>query len=312
MKAGTRFFLMLFAVCLTYQAFCQEASVSVKITPPEFGVFTMPGTSTQSGTITSTAISSPTHSLPYYYLLTGAALGSAAPGSRKLYKDGNVLTTPIPVIIAASPIAGKDTEIGNLNQPGSVVLSGSMTDTAPSNLNFYVQVTVPADIADGVYTNAFTFSLYLYSASAGSGTLTAPSKGSLTFSVNVTIAQGSVSLSLNPTSISFNKGNPVTPLTPLADLKEKAAVNITATRGYTLTVSSSHSGLLWLSDKDTIPYILKVEGVIIDLSSGKEVLIAESASAGVASYTLELAILALGDKKPGNYSDILTFIATVR
>lgn len=234
MKAGKRLCLMLFTVCLTYQSFCQEASVSVKITLPEFGVFT-------------------------------------APGSRKPYKDGNVLTTPIPVIIATSSIARKDTEIGNLDQPGSAVLSGIMTDT------------VPADIVDGVYTNAFTFSLYLYSTSAGSGTLTAPSKGSLTFSGNPTITQGSVSLSLNPTSV----------MTPLADLGEKAAVNITATRGYNLTVSSSHSGHLWLSDKDTIPYIMKVEGVIIDLSSEKEVLISDSASAGVASYTLKLAILSI-------------------
>lgn len=304
-------FLIFFSIVITLQAFCQDVSISVKVSPPEFSVFSDPGESTQAGVITSTAISSPLHSLPYYYLLTGATLGSAAPGYRKLYKDGNILTTPIPVIIATSPIADKDSEIGNLNLLGSIVLAGSMVDDTPSNLNFYVHVTVPPSIADGVYTNTFSFSLYLYSTLAGSGTLTAPTKGSLTFSITVTINQGSVSLSLNPTSISFNKGNPVTPLTPLADLKEKATINITATKGYVLTVSSSNSGLLKLSETDTIPYILKVEGSTIDLSLGAEVLIAESASAGIASYALELALTPIGDKKPGNYSDILTFIAMV-
>lgn len=303
---------MLWTLCIAGQAFSQEASISVRITPPVFDSISAPGNQTQSGTITTTAIVNPTLHLAYYYLLTSATLGSVSPGTRKLYKDGNVTSASIPVAICTSPIVGIETEIGTVNLAGNVVLSGFMTGIVASNLTFYTQVSIPVGTLDGVYSNTFSFSLYLNSTAAGSGTLTVPSKGALTFTITATIIEGSVSLSLSPASISFNKGNPVTQLTPLSDLVEKAAVNITATRGYTLTVSSSHAGYLWLSDKDTIQYVLKVEGVSIDLSSGKEVLIVDNASPGTVSYTLEFSIISLAESRPGNYSDNLTFIATVR
>lgn len=237
----------------------------------------------------------------YYYLISGAAIGDYSVGNRKLYLDGNQASSWLAVYVRPTTTTS---EIGTTNTRGTTVVSGTIgVNVLSSDVQFNVvldPIKTGTSIPDGTYQNTFIFSLY-------TGSLVPP-KGKLanvfvSVSVIAEVKLSVIKLTISPTFCDFGSmvaGNNYSVSTVLL---------VESNRTFSIVASSEHSGTLYLSDKDAIPYTMTFEGKSFSLTDGTVQLVS-LVPAGKVSYKVSFDIVNMEFMEPGTYKDVVTFLVS--
>lgn len=292
-------FLLFFGLTLFAQTTWTISNVSAAITNYDRN-------QANSGVKTVTVTRSSSVGAVNFYLLVGnAAYGNYLPGSRRVYLNpSNLYDSSSNISIRRTTTAS--TELGSVNQTGSVALSGSMANgTASANLTFYVYSST-GEIPDGTYTNIFTFSLYVGSATVGSGTPTPATGGNVNVSLS-SIGGETFSISFTSSIADFGEINP-------AGDEALATMRVTAPQRYTISAFSQNSSTLRnpASPLDIIPYTFYFNNssTPTSLSNGLVKLVYNSNAATNLSYPLRFVTGPIGFLEAGTYTDNVTFMFT--
>ena len=274
-------------------------AVTYNVTSIDPGVFVHSYSTSEkkSGTLTVTRTPTANTTVNYYYLVSASAIGSASAGSRRVYRDGDVNDSSIPVYIY--PTSTGTTEISTLDNSTATELPGTISKNAASSSKLVYIKRAAASVGDGTYTNTFYFQLYTGSQSAGSGTLQPGIIGAI--NVTVTVALATVNVTVTPSTLNFGNA-----LVTGGSYTGAASMVVNSSRNYTLTVASTNKGSLYLASADTsIPYTFKFNDVTYSLSPGSAAL--PGGTAGSTSYPLEFSITNLDFLDPGTYLDNVIF-----
>ncbi|MCE1195813.1 hypothetical protein LWX53_04885, partial [bacterium] len=189
-------------------------------------------------------------SMPLYLMVYAADPGSAAVGSRKIYKDG--ISSSSSISIRLRPASGT-TEISTLTTSGTKTVASGTMGVSDTSIDITVKVYFPGStVPAGSYTGTFVFNLYTgyssYNASAvlrGSGILLATAEA----------ASGTRGLiSLYPTNLNFGL------MQAGFSYSQTASMSVTGVNNTKVYVSSANSGKLMLSDgSSSIAYTLVVD-----------------------------------------------------
>lgn len=243
-----------------------------------------------------------TGSARFYLLVSNATYGSAEPGSRKAYLNGDENGSSIQIFLR--PSSGT-TEIGTDNIAGTVNISGTMSSGTKSKTVGFKVVTGSGPVPDGTYSNVFTFQLFTGSTSSGSGT---PLSVFGTLTVTISVYLGSnFNIQLSPTTVSFGSA-----LLAGYSYSANATLTVTAPKNFTIAVFSLHSGYLYLSEDEKIAYDLYFNNssTATNLKNESVVLVASSVSVNNISYPLSFVTEMIDFIEPGLYTDNVIFTFT--
>ena len=294
-----RFFLTLVLLVAT-AAFAHAQTYTATATTPLAMTYSDTLAVQVTGTIT-TSRDYPWGKVNYYYLISGATIGDFSVGNRKLYLDGNPASAWLAVYVRPTTTMS---EIGTTNTRGTTVISGTMGfNVLSSDVQFNVVLDptrTGTSIPDGTYQNTFIFSLY-------TGSLVPPKGKLANVFVSVTVIAevklSVIQLTMSPTFCDFGSmvaGNNYSVSTVLL---------VESNRTFSIVASSEHSGKLYLSDTDAIPYKMIFEGKSFSLADGNVQLVS-LVPAGKVSYKASFDIVNLEFVEPGTYKDTVTFLVT--
>lgn len=243
----------------------------------------------------------------FYILVSGTMIGTDyLPGTRKTFLAGNLNAGSLKVFVRPT---NQTTEIGSVNQTGTMVVSGSINNNSSSTKVSIRVATGTGRVPAGTYTNTFVLQLYTGSAVPGQGTLQSGATGNLAVSVTSSTAQ-TFSIQMNPSSVSFGTG-----MVPDVAYTANSSMVITAPASFSVSARSMNNGfLIHTNTVDTIPYhfYFNNEPAEVVLGSGLVRILNSSVDIAGISYPLRFQTDPLGFIEPGTYSDTLYFMFTTQ
>ena len=215
----------------------------------------------------------------FYLLVTSASLGSADPGTRRVYLNGaSEYESSMQVYIRRST---GTTEISSLNETGAYALVGTIANGASSVTVAFKVATAGGRVPQGSYTNTFSVQIF-------TGTQTPPGGlpdaiGTLTVNVNAT-QTGTMTMSFSNNSLcDFG--------TMEAGYSYSASLTMTVTSpaNFSISAFSKNGGKLVLTVDETIGYsfFFNGSGIATDLTNGTVKLIINSPAVTSKAYSLQ-------------------------
>jgi hypothetical protein len=246
----------------------------------------------------------------FYILISGAGVGSFAPGERRVFNSSNIANASFQVFLQRSSTV-PDTEVGSINQVGTFVTSGSIASGASSGTAPYYYHIRKAEgvVPAATYANTFSYTVYTTGStnpvSSNILTTTSPTamcSGTQTVNVVSTTPAANFSFTLLPTTLNFNNLQPTSTVSTSVDMQIKAPAN------FAISAYSSNQGLLKQGGTtDTLPYHLVYNSNTISLANGVVRIFSDAVGTGgiVKTYTLTVALDEIGIKDPVTYTDNL-------
>ena len=244
--------------------------------------------------------------MPLYLLVSAADPGSAAVGSRKIYKDGNSSSSSISIRLR--PASGS-TEISTPTTAGTKTVTSGTMGVSDTSIDLTVKVYFPGGtVPAGTYTGTFVFNLYTgyssYNANAvlrGSGILFATAEA----------ASGTRGLiSLYPANLHFGL------MQTGSSYSQTASMSVTGVSNTKVYVSSANSGKLMLGDGTSwIAYTLVVDSsattpVTVSSFPYTSPIVSLTGTTTDRLYTIAITTDTLDFLEAGDYTDTLTFTLT--
>jgi hypothetical protein len=263
-------------------------------------------TSSTSATFTVTRTPKPTgsESNDGYFLISNATRGSSFQvGQRRVYRDD--LQYSIPVYIY--PTSGMTAELGTKDSsiPVSVLPFTLSRKDGSASVTLYV-MRGTGIVPDGVYQNTFTLQVYYGSLTHPGGTLVAGEFMSFTVTVNVALAN--ITVTITPSTLAFTP--PGQSMMPDTQYDASATMIVESTVPYNMKVSSTNNGKIVLTSEDIIPYTFKLDGYVYPIVTGGTDL--PSGLAGSNDYNLTFTAQYTDYVQPGTYVDNITFTVTAK
>lgn len=246
-------------------------------------------------------------SVPLYLMVYAASPGSAMVGNRKIYKDGNLASSSISILLR--PASGT-TEISTPTTGGpKTVTSGTMGVSATS-----IDITVKVyfygvSVATGTYTGTFTFNLYTGYTSYNANAVYQAS-GTLLVTANVASGTRGV-ISIYPTNLDFGA------MQDGISYSQTAYLNVSGVNNTKVYLSSAKLGKIKLSDDSSeIAYTVVVDSsatspVTITSFPYTNPIVSLTGTTTDRVYTVVVTTEILPFIEAGDYSDTLTFTFTV-
>lgn len=245
--------------------------------------------------------------VPFYILVSGVTIGTDyLPGIRKTFLNNDVNASSLQVFIRPQ---GETTEIGSIDQGGTMVVSGTVANKSKSVNVTMTVATGTGRVPLGTYTNTFVLQLYTGSLTPGQGMFQSGATGNLTVSV-ASSTTSPFSIQLIPSSVSFG-----TNMIPDTAYIANSSMLVTAPATFSISARSLRSGLLLHTNlEDTIPYHFYFNNntAEVNLGSGLVRLVYSSGAVSGVTYPLRFETDMLGFIQPGLYSDILYFMFTTQ
>jgi len=236
----------------------------------------------------------------FYLLITAASIGSADPGSRRVYFNGtSEYENALQVYIRRS---SGTTEISSLNETGAYALLGTMNSGVASTTVAFKVATSSGKMPLGSYTNTFSVQIFTGTQTPPNGV--ADAIGTLTVNVNAT-QNNTMTMSFSDNSLcDFGM------MEAGYSYSKTLTMTVTAPATFTISAISKNGGKLLLASDETISYSFYFNGSIKDLSNGIVKLVTSTSTATNRVYTLEFVTDTLTFAEAGDYTDSLYLMFT--